>query len=45
MLKVCHTYRVNQWKELDETWHIDGVTIIGVPFCDLKGIRKKTTEK
>jgi len=42
--KVCHAYRVNHWKELDETWHISGVTIIGVPFCGLKGIVKKTTK-
>jgi len=43
-LKVCHTYRVNCRKELDETWHVGGVIIVGVPFCDLKGIRKKTME-
>jgi len=43
-LKVCHAYRVNRWKELVETWHVGGVTIVGVPFCGFKGIRKKTTE-
>jgi len=42
--KVCDAYRVNHWKELDETWHVGGVNIIGVPFCGLKGIQKKTTE-
>jgi len=26
---------------LVETWHVDGGTIVGVLFCDLKGIRKK----
>jgi len=30
--KVCHAYRINHWKELDETWYVDEVTIIGVPF-------------
>ena len=44
MLKVCRDYRVNCWRELVETWHVDEVTIIRVPFCGLKGIRKKTTE-
>jgi len=33
--------KVNCWKESDETWHVGGVAIVGVPFCDLKGIRKK----
>ena len=42
--KVCHAYRVNHWKELDDTWHVGGVTIVGVLFCGLKGIRKETTE-
>jgi len=27
---------------LDETWHVGGVIIVGVPLCGLKGIRKKT---
>ena len=39
--KVCHTYRVNHWKELDETWHVVGVTIVEVSFCGLKWIRRK----
>ena len=43
-LKVCYTYRVNHLKELVETWHVDGVTIVGVPFCGLKGIQKETTQ-
>jgi len=42
--KVCRTYRVNCWKGLDESWHVDRVTIVGVPFCGLKGIGKKTME-
>jgi len=42
--KVCHAYRVNCLKELDETWHVGGVTFIGVPFCGLKEIWKKTME-
>ena len=41
MLKVCHAYRVNHWKELDETRYVGGVIIIGVPFCSLKGIQKR----
>ena len=24
---------VNRWKKSFETWHVDGVIIIGVPFC------------
>ena len=43
-LKSCHAYRINHWKELDETLHVGGVTVVGVPFCGLKGIRKKITE-
>ena len=39
--KVCHAYWVNQLKELVETWLVDGVNIAGVPYCGLKGIRKK----
>ena len=39
--KVCHTYRVNRWKELDEIWHVGGVIIVGVPFCGLKEIGKR----
>jgi len=27
-----------------ETWHVDGATITGVPFYDLKEIGKKNTE-
>jgi len=42
--KVCHAYRVNRWKELDESWHVGGVIIVGVPFCGLKGIWKKITD-
>jgi len=40
-LKVCHAYRVNHWKELDEAWHVGGVIIVGVHFCGLKGIQKR----
>ena len=42
--KVWHAYRVNCWMELVKIWHVDRITIIGVPFCGLKGFRKKTTE-
>jgi len=42
--KVCYANRVNHWKELNETWYVGGVTIVGGPFCGLKGIRIKTTE-
>ena len=31
-------------EELVETWHVDGVIIVGEPSCSLKGIGKKTTE-
>jgi len=44
MSKVYHTYKVNRWNELAETWHVDGVIIAGVPFCGLKRIGKKTIE-
>ena len=40
--KVCNAYRVNHWKELDETWHVGRATIIGVPFGGLKGILKRS---
>ena len=30
--KVCLTNRVIHWKELDETWRVGGVTIVGVTF-------------
>ena len=42
--KVYHAYKVNHWKELVETWHLDGGTIVGLPFCDLKGVGNKTME-
>ena len=29
---------------MGKTWYVDGVTIIEVPFCGLKGIGKKTTK-
>ena len=42
--KVCHAYRVNYWKESNETWHIDGVTIVGVPFLQFEMNREKDHE-
>ena len=30
--EVCHAYRVNRWQALVKNWHVDGVTIVGVPF-------------
>ena len=42
--KVCHAYRVNPLEEWVENWYVDGVTIVGVPFCGLKGIEIKTME-
>ena len=42
--KVCHTYRVNSFEESVENCYVDGATIVGVPFCGLKGIGIKTTE-
>ena len=39
--KVCHAYRVNP---LEENLYVDRVTIVGVPFCGLKGIKIKTME-
>ena len=38
----CLHYRADGYKE--ESWHLDGVTIVGIPFCDLKGIGEKKTE-
>ena len=43
-LKVCHAHRVNHLNEGAENCYVDGVTIVGVPFCDLKGIQLKTIE-
>ena len=42
--KVCHAYRVNPLEESVENLYVDGLTIVGVPFCGLKGIEIKTTE-
>ena len=42
--KVCHAYRVNSFDESVENCYVDGATIVGVPFCGLKGIGIKTTE-
>ena len=42
--KVCHAYRVNPLEELVENIYVDEVTIVGVPYCGLKGIEIKTME-
>ena len=42
--KVYHAYRVNSFEESVENCYVDGATIVGVPFCGLKGIGIKTTE-
>ena len=42
--KVCHAYRVNSFEESVENCYVDGATIVGVPYCGLKGIGIKTTE-
>ena len=42
--KVCHAYRVNSFEESVENCYVDGATIVGVPFCSLKGIGITTTE-
>ena len=42
--KVCHAYRVNSFEESVENCYVDGATIVGMPFCGLKGIGIKTTE-
>ena len=42
--KVCHAHRVNRLKESAENCYVDGVTIVGVPFCGLKGIQLKAIE-
>ena len=41
---VCHAYRVNPLEESVENLYVDGTTIVGVPFCGLKGIEIKTME-
>ena len=43
-LKVCHAHRVNLLEERVENSYVDGVTIVGVPFCGSKGIQIKTME-
>jgi len=40
-LICCHTYKVNHCKGQVKTWHVDGVTIVGVHFCGFKWIEKK----
>ena len=35
--KVCHAYRVNSFEESVENCYVDGATIVGEPFCSLKG--------
>ena len=42
--KVCHAHRVNRWKEYPDNCYVDGITIVGVPFCGLKGIQLKAIE-
>ena len=42
--KVCHAHRVNPLKEWVENCYVDGVTIVGVPFCGLKRIEVKIIE-
>ena len=42
--KVCHAYRVNSFEESVENCYVDRATIVGVPFCGLKGIGIKNTE-
>ena len=42
--KVCHAYRVNSFEESVKNCYADGKTIVGVPFCGLKGIGIKTME-
>ena len=42
--KVCHAHRVNRLKESAENCYVDGVTIVGVPFCGLKEIQLKAIE-
>ena len=42
--KVCHAHRVNRLKESAENCYVDGVTIVGVPFCGLKTIELKAIE-
>ena len=40
----CHIYKVNCFQESVEYWSIVRLTIIGVPFGDLKEIKVKTTK-
>ena len=40
----CQVYRVNYFMEWVENCYVDGVTIVGVPFGRLKGIKIKTME-
>jgi len=36
-----HFHKSRSALKLDDTWHVGGVTIVGVSFCDLKGVRKR----
>jgi len=40
-LKVCYAIRINCQKELVATWHIDGITIVGVSFRSFKRNQEK----
>ena len=42
--KVSHAYRINSFEESVENLYVGGATIVGVPFCGLKGIGIKTME-
>ena len=39
-----HETRVNSFEESVENSYVDGATIVGVPFCGVKGIGIKTME-
>ena len=43
-LNVCHAHRVNPSEEWVENYYVVGVTIIGMSFCDLKGVQIKTMD-
>ena len=42
--KVSHAHKVNLLKESAENRYVDGVTVVAVPFCGLKGIQIKAIE-
>jgi len=42
--RSTYTYRANCWKQLVETWHVDEVIIVGVPFWNQEKEHRNITQ-